>query len=77
MINRMLKIINLFHVFQFSEKYLNVLYNETYLFFLENDLISSNQSGFKQGDSCIIQLLSITHDIYQSLDQGYQVCGVF
>ena len=77
MINRMLKIINLFHVFQFSEKYLNVLYNETYLFFLENDLISSNQSGFKQGDSCIIQLLSITHDIYQSLDQGYEVCGVF
>ena len=37
-------------------------------FFIENDLISSNQSGFKQGDSCINHLLSITHDIYQSLD---------
>ena len=46
-------------------------------FFIENDLISSNQSGFKQGDSCINQLLSITHDIYQSLDQGYEVRGVF
>ena len=46
-------------------------------FFIENNLISSNQSGFKQGDSCINQLLSITHDIYQSLDQGYEVRGVF
>ena len=48
-----------------------------YSFFIENDLISSNQSGFKQGDSCINQLLSKTHDIYQSLDQGYEVRGVF
>ena len=46
-------------------------------FFIENDLISSNQSGFKPGDSCINQLLSITHDIYQSLDQGYEVRDVF
>ena len=51
--------------------------NEMYSFFIENDLISSNQSVFKQGDSCINQLLSITHDIYQSLDQGYEVRGVF
>ena len=48
-----------------------------YYFFIENDLISPNQSGFKQGDSCINQLLSITHEIYQSLDQGYEVRGVF
>ena len=46
-------------------------------FFIENNLISSNQSGFKQGDSCINQFLSITHDIYQSLDQGHEVCSVF
>ena len=42
-------------------------------FVIENDLISSNQSGFKQGDSCINQILSITHDIYQVLDQGYEI----
>ena len=44
---------------------------------MENDLIYSNQSGFEQGDSCINQLLSIRHDIYQSLDQDYEVRGVF
>ena len=48
-----------------------------YSFFIENDLISANQSGFKQGDSCINPLLSISHEIYQSLDQGYEVRGVF
>ena len=78
MINRMPKIIDLLHFFQFLEKCLNIFYTmKCAHFFTKNDLISSNQSGFKQGDSCINQLLSITHDIYQSLDQGYEVRGVF
>ena len=46
-------------------------------FFIKNDLISSNQSGFKQGDSCIYQLLSIKHEIYQSFDNGFEVRGIF
>ena len=46
-------------------------------FFLDKDLISANQSGFKPGDSCINQLLSITHNIYKSFDDGYEVRGVF
>ena len=46
-------------------------------FFIENKLISSNQSGFKPGDSCINQLLSITHEIYESFDVGLEVRSVF
>ena len=46
-------------------------------FFIENDLISQHQSGFKPGDSCIDQLLSIIYEIYQSLDKGFDVRGVF
>ena len=61
----------------FGKIFERLIYNEMYSFFIENDLISSNQSGFKQGDSCINQLLSITHDIYQFLHQGYDVHGVF
>ena len=45
-------------------------------FFIENDLISQHQSGFKPGDSCINQLLSITHEIYQSFDEGFDVRSV-
>ena len=46
-------------------------------FFTENELISHNQSGFKPGDSCINQLLCITHDIFQSLADGLETRGVF
>ena len=40
-----------------------LIYKEINSFFVENDLISPNQSVFKQGDFGINQLLSITHDI--------------
>ena len=47
------------------------------VFLLENKFISPNQSGFKPGDSCINQLLSITHEIVQSFDEGFEVRSVF
>ena len=46
-------------------------------FFTENNLILQNQSGFKPGDSCTNQLLSITHQIYKSFDDGHEVRSVF
>ena len=54
-----------------------LIFNEMFRFFIENNLISSNQSGFKPGDSCINQLLSITHEIYKPFDDGFEVRGVF
>ena len=47
-----------------------ILHNNMYELFTENNLISPNQSGFKPGDSCINQLLSIIHKIYKSFDHG-------
>ena len=46
-------------------------------FFMRNDLISQNQFGFKQGDSCINQLLAITNKIYKSFDVCLDVRAVF
>ena len=54
-----------------------LLFNEMFNFFIEKKLISSNQSGFKPGDSSINQLLSITHEIYKSFDVGLEVRSVF
>ena len=54
-----------------------ILYNNTDEFFTENNLISLNQSGFKPGDSCMNQHLSITHEICKSFDDGLEVRGVF
>ena len=45
-------------------------------FFLANNLLAPNQYGFKPGDSCINQLLSITHEIYSSFDDGFEVRSV-
>ena len=45
-------------------------------FFLDNDLISANHSGFKPGGSYINKLLSIIHNIYKSFLDGYEVRGV-
>ena len=53
------------------------MFNEMFKFFFENELISSNQSGFKPDDSCVNQLVSITHDIYKYFDEGHEVMGVF
>ena len=45
-----------------SKIFERLIFNEMFGFFIENDLVSQHQSGFKPGDSCINQLLSITHD---------------
>ena len=59
----------------FGKIFERLLYNQMYYFFIENNLISLNKSGFRRGDSCITHI-SITHEICQSMDQGYEVCGV-
>ena len=60
-----------------SKIFERLIYNEMFGFFLDKGLISANQSGFKPGDSCINQLLSITHNIYKSFDDGYKARGAF
>ena len=48
-----------------------LIYNNLFEFFIKSDLISSNQSGFKESDSCIYQLLSITHETYRLFDNRF------
>ena len=54
-----------------------LIYNNLFEYFIENDLTSQNQSGFKPGDSCINRLISITHEIYLSFDERLEPRGVF
>ena len=46
-------------------------------FFIKNDLISQKQSGFEPGDSCINQVLAITHKIYKLFDACLNIRAVF
>ena len=59
-----------------SKIFEKLLYDSMFKFFTENNLISLNQSGFKPGDSCVNQLLSITHQIFKSLNNGHEVRSV-
>ena len=52
----------------FGKIYEKCIYDTLYNYFDGNNLFSSCQSGFRKGDSCISQLLSITHDIFKGFD---------
>ena len=56
-----------------------LLFNSILKFLDDNNLASSNQSGFRPSDSCEYQLLSIVNDIYASFDcfPSLEVRGVF
>ena len=60
-----------------SEIFERLIYNELYTFFTDNDLIFPNQSVFRPNDSCVNQLIVITHKIYKTFDNGLEVRGVF
>ena len=55
----------------------SLIFNEMFKFFIENELISPIQLEFKSADSCINQFLAITHEIYRSFDEAFEVRGVF
>ena len=63
----------------FGKIFEKVIYNNLFEFFQENNFLSQNQSGFRSGDSCTSQLISITHSIYQSFDvnPSLETRGVF
>ena len=54
-----------------------LIFNEMFIYFSANKLISKNQSAFQPGDSCINQMLSITHEIFTPFDNGLEVRSVF
>ena len=56
-----------------SKIFERLIYNELFTFFTDNNLISPNQSGFRPGDSCVNQLIVITHKIYKSFDEEFEV----
>ena len=63
----------------FSKVFERLIYNSLYNYFIQNKLFTECQSGFMPGDSCVAQLLSITHEIYNSFDYNpsVDIRGVF
>ena len=54
----------------FSKIFEQLIFNSLFNYFMQNKLFTECQSGFIPGDSCVAQLLSITHEIYKSFDRN-------
>ena len=52
----------------FSKIFERLIFNSLYNYFMNNKLFTECQSGFIPSDSCVAQLLSITHEICNSFD---------
>ena len=61
----------------FGKIYERIIFKELLYHFYQNQLFTKCQSGFLPGDSCILQLLSIVHEINSSFDLTLDVSGVF
>ena len=63
----------------FSKIYEKCIYDALYNYFEGNDLFSKSQSSFCKGNSCMSQLLSITHKIFEGFDANplLDTCGIF
>jgi hypothetical protein len=54
-----------------------LVYKHIYNYLIDNNLITSHQSGFTPGDSAVNQLLYITHEFGRALDEGKEVRVAF
>ena len=52
----------------FSKILERLIFNSMFNYFRQNNLFTECQSGLIPGDSCVVLLLSVTHEIYQSFD---------
>ena len=51
-----------------SKIFERIIFNTLYKYLDENNLLTTNQSGFRSNDSCVHQLIKITHDTNQVFD---------
>ena len=52
----------------FGKIFEKIVFNKIYKLLLKEKLLNPNQSGFRPSDSCINQLIAITHEIFKAFD---------
>ena len=57
----------------FGKVFEKVLFNILFRYFQDNKILNDKQSGFRPGDSCVKQLIAITHEIYQAFDANHNL----
>ena len=52
----------------FGKIFKKIIFDRLYNFLLQEELLNPNQSGFHPSDSCVNQLIAITHEIFEAFD---------
>ena len=52
----------------FGKIFEKIIFDRLYNFLLQEELLNPNQSGFRPSDSCINQLIAISHEIFEAFD---------
>ena len=52
----------------FGKIFEKIIFDRLCNFLLQEELLNPNQSGFRLSDSCVNQLIAITHDIFEAFD---------
>ena len=52
----------------FGNIFEEIVFNRIYNFLADENILNFDQSGFRPSDSCVNQLLSITHEIFEAFD---------
>ena len=62
-----------------SKIFKKLIFDSIYEFLNKNKIFNNKQSGFRSNDSCIHQLIAITHNIFSAFNANpsLEVCGVF
>ena len=52
----------------FGKIFEKIIFDRLYNFLLQDELLNPNQSDFRPSDSCVNQLIAITHEIFEAFD---------
>ena len=52
----------------FGKIFEKIIFDRLYNFLLQEELLNPNQSGFRPSESCVKQLIAITHEIFEAFD---------
>ena len=63
----------------FGKIFEKIIFNKIYNYLSKENLLNPNQSGFRPSDSCINQLITITHEIFEAFDcnPSLEVSSIF
>ena len=60
-----------------SKIFERLIYDKLYTFLISNNLLTDKNFGFRSGDGTLYQLLAMSHELHEALDNGHDMRIVF